>query len=155
MEDDAKRDEKAGAFSFHRNFKPALILFNERTYSDRFKVDGVFDPGKVTNAFVLGLSYRYESMKYGFGKIKFIMANMIEEMPESVKAAQAADPIKQIGYAGKDLGLEVDLNYTYKWGENIEAGVDLAYALAGEAFNIEEDSKTDTYLISVFAGYKF
>ncbi len=154
-EDDTERDERAAAFAFHRNFQPAQILFRERNYSDNNIVPGAFDPGRLVNAYLLGLSYRYEDMKYGNFNLKLLTASLLESMPDSVKAAQANQAVKSVGYEGNDLGFEVDFNYTYKWGENIEAGLDAAYAIAGKAFEIQDDQTSDSFLVSVFAGYKF
>jgi len=153
--DDSERDDRAAAFAFHRNFRPAQILFRERNYSDDTIEPGAFDPGRLLNAYVLGLSYRYEDMKLGNFKLKVLTASMIEGIPDSVKTAQAGQAIKSYGYEGKDLGFEIDFNYTYKWGENIEAGLDAAYAIAGKAFEVQDDQLTDSFLVSVFAGYKF
>ncbi|EFX60158.1 hypothetical protein DAPPUDRAFT_345059, partial [Daphnia pulex] len=55
------RDKKVKAIAFHKNFKPALLLFNGRKRNDNLRIDGVFDPYRVMNATVFNTGYRYKS----------------------------------------------------------------------------------------------
>lgn len=133
------RETHAKAMSFHQNYKPALILFNERNERDDLFVDGIFDPSRVMNALVLTTGYRYGSLENGDFEFKLIRATLNEQMPSDIKAVQAKGDERQIGYAGNVLGHELDLSYTRSFSKELSIGVAGGYAIPGNAWKIYKD----------------
>lgn len=159
-----KRNGKVDAVAFHRNYKPALILFNSRPEADKFIVDGAFNPSRVVNASVLGTGYRYESLENGNFEVRLLTAQLIAGVPGSVKdyydsiEGTEADSSgnRPAGFYGKDLGYELDLSYSYKVGREAELGVAGAAALPGDAWKTHVDrSPTNNMLLQTYAAFKF
>jgi hypothetical protein len=160
------RDDKITAIAFHRNFKPAMLLFNARPEADKLRVDGAFDPSRVLNANVFSLGYMYESIQIGSFEVKVVTATLDEGVPGEVvdyydsldDKAEAAgqDPVeKPVGYAGKSLGYELDLSYVYKVGREVELGLASAIAVPGEAWKISDSNPTNEFMIQSYAAFKF
>ena len=85
----AARSTEVTAFAFNQNYKPALIFFNARETNDNMRVDGVFDPFRILNAYLLGLGYEIESNKFGNIKAELFYSSLLQGMPEDVKLATA------------------------------------------------------------------
>lgn len=134
--DPLRSDTKAEAMSFHENYKPALILFNSHRQQDELRVDGVFDPNRVMNAFVWGTGYRYKGLDTGNFELKLLSAKMNQKMPGSVKALYAATDAHPVGYKGGDLGMELDLKYDTFLARNLNLGVAGGIAKPGDAWNV-------------------
>lgn len=154
------RNSQVKAISFHRNYKPALILFNGRPEADKFIVDGAFDPGRVVNASLFATGYRYESIQNGNFEFKLISAQQVAGIPADVKAyydTLAADVTdRPAGFYGKDLGVEMDLTYSYKVGREAELGVAAAAAIPGDAWKTQTNSKpVADLLLQSYATFKF
>ena len=155
------------AMAFHRNYKPALILFNARPDADRLSVEGAFDASRVEDATVLSAGYRYESMANGSIEAKLITATMNSAMPSDVKDKYTAYNLQNagatgfkanvpVGYYGKSLGYELDVSYTYKVGREAELGAALAGALPGKAWQVDQNSKpANDFLIQTSAAFHF
>jgi hypothetical protein len=154
--DETRRDRKVTSMAFHRNFKPAMILFNLRPYLDSTRVDGAFDPGHFVNATLFALGYRYENMKNGNVQVKGVMAQLNQTMPKDVRRHYDSKNTRPVGYAGNSLGYELDLNYTYKVGSHLELGIGAAAALPGDAWNTEKgQAPSADYLIQSAAAFTF
>lgn len=158
--DVAKRDSKVKAMAFHRNFKPALLLFNGRPEADNLIVDGAFNPGRMENATLAATGYRYESTQSGSFEVKFVTAQMNESPTGAVKDHydnQAVDDgSRPAGFYGKSLGFELDLSYVYKVGREADLGLAAAAALPGDAWKTNEDSKpTNNFLLQSSATFHF
>ena len=149
----SRSDANAKAIAFNRNFKPALILFNGRQQQDDLRTDGVFDPGRVMNATVFSLGYRYRSLDTGNFEVKLISASLNETIPADMKAdfdtRYAADNTlrRPFGYEGADLGYELDLTYDLDLAENLLVGGALAAASPGEAWKGYADRSPDLNLL--------
>ncbi len=154
-------DDGAKAIAFHRNYKPALLLFNARPEADRFKVDGAFNPGRMMNATMFATGYRYESMTTGDIEVKLITASLSQTAPADVKAyyndaARHPGTDRPAGFYGKSLGYELDLTYTYKVGREAELGGSLAAASPGDAWKVDSEIEpTNDLLIQTFAAFHF
>jgi hypothetical protein len=149
---------KAGAFALHRNFRPALILFNGRDYTHHLAVDGVFDPGQFMNAQLYSLGYRYDSLVWGQVEFQTIYARLNETMQQDVKAYYAANPElrRPIGFGGNTLGVELDLTYTKKINRNFNCGIGTGYLITGNAWKTEaERSPANSMLGQMFLGFQF
>ncbi|MBP9708217.1 MAG: hypothetical protein KBD78_11270 [Oligoflexales bacterium] len=156
--DELKEDSKVGALPFHPNYKPALIFFNGHKASDELNDSpGAFNNHRFVNASLLALSYRYESFRYGVFSAKFIKASLLEGMTNDVRAAYDANPSyeKPIGYKGKNIGFELDLEYTYFFGREVELGGALALAVPGNAWDRGEGSTTNSFLIQSHVAFHF
>lgn len=159
----SKRDGTVKAIAFHRNYKPALILFNARPEADTEIVQGGFNPGRVVNATVFGSGYRFESMTAGNFEFKLVTASLLTGVPggvtsyyDSIKGTPTDDGTRPVGFYGKDLGWELDLTYTYKVGREAELGIAAAAALPGEAWQTEVDKKPVTeFLLQTHAAFRF
>lgn len=162
-----RRNSSAKAMAFHRNYKPAMILFNGQRNMDDMRVDGIYDPSRVMNATLAALGYRYESLTYGNFEGKFITAQLNESIPQEVKndyakqeAKDKADDKKSanrpVGFSGTVLGYELDLKYNKAIGRNLDLGLGGAAALPGTAWHINRSSKPEfSYLLQASAAYKF
>lgn len=168
--DPAKRDTKVTAMAFHRNYKPALLLFNQHPQQDDMIVDGQFNPSRVENATVLGLGYRYESMAIGNFEFKLVTASLndasISDTTKTAitdraaknksdyedsekKAGRVAEEnraksmleSRPAGFFGKSLGYELDLSYGYKVGRDSDLGTAVGFALPGDAWKVETGAK--------------
>ena len=158
------RNNKVTAIAFHRNFKPALLLFNARPEADNLIVDGAFNPSRMVNATLAALGYRYESIENGGVEVKLITAQLNQAMPGDVKkhykaikgTADDASGDRPAGFYGKSLGTELDLTYSYKVGREADLGVSTAAALPGDAWKTNEDDKpTNDFLIQTYVTFHF
>lgn len=136
-----RSDNRASAIAFHRNFKPAMILLNAQPQQDDLRIDGVFDPGRVMNVFLFGTGYRFKSIESGNFELKFITGRLNEGIPGAAKALYANAAERPIGYAGNDLGYELDLKYDMFLAQNLQVGAGGALAIPGEAWEIHRDQK--------------
>ena len=105
------------------------------------RVDGVFDPFRIMNAYLLGLGYEIESNKFGNIKAEFFYASLLQGMPDEVKTDTASSETKMVGYYGKDVGYELDVTYSYLFDRGLELGANLAAALPGDAWKIKEQNQ--------------
>lgn len=171
------RDNDVKAVALHRNYKPALILFNGRPETDRFYEDGSFDPGRVMNASLYGFGYRYESQANGNFEVKLLTASLNSGAPAALKdyykdylqpcsevsAAEQAktnprcdNGTRPPGFFGNALGYELDLAYGYKVGREAELGAALGAALPGDAWKVSVDDKpTNNFVLQTYATFKF
>lgn len=151
------RSKEAKAVAFHRNFKPALIMFNGRSQIDDLIVEGVFDPGRVMNAQVYSLGYRYEDLSIGNFEVKGIYGTLNTSIPESVKDHYAnASGDKPIGYYGTDLGFELDFKYWTNFGKDIDVGLAAGALMPGQAWKISESLDPDpNYLVQSYISFNF
>jgi len=157
------RGTKVKAVQFNRNFKPALLLFNAHPDTDSMIVDGAFNPSRMVNATLFGTGYRYESIENGDVEVKLLTAHLNEGVPTEVQQYYAAisgtaldTGTRPAGFFGKNLGVELDLSYTYKIGREAEIGAAAAAALPGKAWEIRTDSKpTTNFLLQSTAVFHF
>lgn len=170
--DPADRSNKSGgnkvrAVAFHRNFKPAYLLFNNRAELDDLRVDGVFDPDRLTNVSVFTIGYLYSSLAYGDFEIRGISAELDVSMPDdlrqSVKQREAELteqnqplPKRSIGFSGTHLGYEVDLSYKKYLGKQVELGAMGAIAFPGAAWRTSgSESPVSNYMLMGQAVFHF
>lgn len=147
-----QRDKKAAAVAFHRNYKPALLLFNGRRQNDNRRVDGIYDPYRVMNATVYSLGYRYQSIEVGDFEAKIVTAELNEAMSGDLKAS----PDKRVGSYGTTLGYELDLGYSKKINKEFEFGGALAVGIPGDAQRTkEEEDAVNSYMLQGFAAFHF
>lgn len=153
-----RTDTKASAVAFHRNYKPALILFNDVPQNDRYRIDGIYDPGRVMNATVFGLGYKYQSLESGNFELKLIGASLNSdidaELTNEILAEEASDAAigalskdRPIGFSSKNLGIELDLKYSLRLGKSVEVGAAGAIALPGDAFKVQRNESPVTSLL--------
>ncbi len=147
-----QRDKKASAVAFHRNFKPALLLFNGRKKNDDRRIDGVYDPYRVMNATVYSLGYRYQSIESGDFEVKGVTASLNEAMPKDLADLNQ----KRVGSYGTSLGFELDLAYSKKIGKDFDFGVSAAVGIPGDAQRTRTDKDAvNNYLLQSFAAFHF
>lgn len=175
------RDTSAKAMGFHRNYNPALILFNGRSNSSDYNIPGAFSAERMINASMFSLGYRYESLEYGNFEAKVITAQMVATPPSEVKdywlkldeqggeeaAKSARDDAGVASYGnnglsrpagtyGSDLGSEIDLKFWVNFNREVDLGIAAAYAVAGDAWKVQKDqSLQNAFLIQSFASFKF
>ena len=150
------RTTSASAMAFHRNYKPAMILFNSPTSLDYLRVDGIFDPDRVMNATVIAAGYRYKSLETGNFELRLISAQLNEAMPAAEIAQEMNSQTRLIGYAGRSLGWELDLKYDRPIGKYYDCGLGGAAAMPGNAWKIHSDqSPVSDFLVRAFASMKF
>ncbi len=163
-----KRAPRSRAISFHRNFKPALLMFNGTADADEKRVDGVYNPSRFVNATLLGLGYRFESMEYGNFETKLLTAFMNRKVPEEVRT-YFESPVntaqnepsgnrnrRPIGYYGNSFGYELDFLYNYVYGKEIELIGGIAVLLPGKAYKTLEDENPGlSYMLETGAVFKF
>ena len=142
--------------AFNRNYKPAMILFNSPSGLDYLRVDGVFDPDRVMNATVIAAGYRYKSLETGNFEVRLITAQLNEAMPGAEVAQEQNSSTRLIGFAGRDLGWELDLKYDRPLGKYYDFGLGGAVAIPGAAWKVNSDqSPTTNFLVKAFAAMKF
>ncbi|RZA24080.1 MAG: hypothetical protein EOP10_10935 [Proteobacteria bacterium] len=147
-----QRDKKASAVAFHKNFKPALLLFNGRKRNDNRRVDGAYDPYRLMNATIYSLGYRYQSIETGDFEAKLVTAELNEAMPDDLTLA----PEKRVGSYGTTLGYELDLGYSKKLGKEFEFGVAAGIGIPGDAQRTRADEDAvNNYMIQSFAAFHF
>lgn len=168
---DSDRNRNVTALPFHRNFKPALILFNQPQEVDDLKINGAVDPGRFLNATAYGLGYRYENLDAGNIETKFIYAFMNQAMSgtqfdnytrkiDTYKNAPVpytkTDIDYPVGSFGKGLGFELDLKYSYNIGKDLELLANGAIAFPGKAWQTRDGQSPSTaYLFQGGAAFKF
>jgi hypothetical protein len=153
---------RVGAVAFHRNYKPALILFNSPPELDDRRVDGIFDPDRVMNANVLTLGYKYNSLNVGNYGIKFITASMDKGIPQEYKTQihnselQGSTARRPFGYSGKHIGYELDLMFDMNVRNYLNFGIDLAMAFPGAAWRDRANKAPDSsYLLQAHTSFFF
>lgn len=145
------RDSELEAIKLHRNFKPALILFNAPSAVDVVNKDGIADSDRITNALVYSLGYRYENLKLGNFDCKLIGAKLMESLPTADRANQSG-----IGFNSDDLGFEVDIAYEYRINPRAVFGLNVGYLAAGDAWQKNAVEKAeDTFLLQTNINFQF
>ncbi len=153
---ESQRAIKSSTMGFHRNYRPALILFNGKSGSETTGLAGIYDPQRVMNATLLSLGYRLESLEYGTFEAKILAANLNTTMPSAVRSYhESAVGAKPVGYYGKDLGIELDVKYGTSLSREFEYGVELGYARAGNALKTSNSSPAASMLLQSYAAFKF
>lgn len=153
-----RSDKSAGAFALHRNFRPALILFNGREYIRDISVDGIFDPSQFMNAQLYAVGYRYENLALGDFEFKGIYARLHRGMPEAVADYYSEHPEfkRPVGYAGSNLGVELDVSYSKRISRNFHYGFAAGYLFAGKAWEVYADEGArNSFLGQTFLGFQF
>lgn len=140
---EARRDRKAKAMAFHRNYHPAMLFFNSRGNSNKYYTGGVFDPTRVMNTAIYSLGYRYENMETGNIEVKMIGGRLVEVVPDDLVKYYNASAVDErpMGFYGADLGYELDFTYSYHYQKEVDLGVGVAAAMPGKAW---QSSKTQT-----------
>ena len=113
-----------------------MILFNAPKAVDYLRVDGVYDPYRVMNATVLSAGYRYRDHSLGDFEFKAITASLNETPNSEIIESFKDSDQRPFGYAGNDLGLELDFSYSKLLDLGLEVGGDLALALPGNAWDV-------------------
>ena len=154
-----KRSQNAKALSFHKNFQPSLIMFNGRTQINDLAVDGIFDPGRLMNAQVYSLGYRYENLNLGNIEIKLIHGLLNKNLTNvEIKNYYEANvsETRPFGYYGKEIGTEIDVKYLYSYGKDIDFGVSLAALKPGKAWKtLAETDPENSYLMQTQLSLNF
>ena len=88
-----------------------MILFNGHNYLDDLAIDGIFNPA-LLKATAFAFTYSYKDSSIGNIEATAIYAVMNETMPKTVKDYYTRQEKKNIGYFGKDLGIELDIKTT-------------------------------------------
>ncbi len=149
----ASRDDEAEAMYLHRNYKPAMLLFNGPSALDGLNKDGIYNADQVTNAYLFGLGYEYKNLKIGTFGLTVLGAQLQEDATAAAKAA-ASSTTPVFGFGGKDLGFEIDLSYTRKMGKYANVGVEVGYLLPGDAWELYNGSEPEE-VFGVEAGVQF
>lgn len=136
-----KRKSQARAIAFHKNFSPALILFNARSELSYMGVDGIYDPSRIMNAQIFHLGYRYNDQAFGSIETKLITASLNETIPADVSAYYANKNTVPVGYYGSDLGFELDVTYKRQIGRELEFGLGAGYLIPSQGLRINQDKK--------------
>ncbi|MDE3270386.1 MAG: hypothetical protein OYH77_08935 [Pseudomonadota bacterium] len=126
----SKRNTSVSAYSFHRNFKPALLFFNS-PYDADHSIAGVFSPDSLMNVYLVALGYRYDNLIWGNAELKFITGWQHKTIPSDVKAHYEDRDDKPVGYYGRELGYEVDLRYSYEFSDALRLSLGGAIAIPG------------------------
>lgn len=162
-----RKDKKASAVAFNRNFKPGLILFNDLPSNDEFRIDGIYDPGRFMNASLGAIGYRYRSLQSGNFELKLLGASLNESIDtvtrDEILAREESDialgnPLRRrpVGFSNKNLGLELDLKYDIRLSRSIELGAAGAIAIPGEAFKPYRDANPiASFLIQSHVAFYF
>lgn len=151
-----RRDGKVRAMALHRNFRPSLLLLDGPAETRDMRVDGVYDPERLVNVSLFGLGYKYETMTYGSIAVKLLTAQLRDGIPGDVKEAYIAEEARPIGFAGKDLGWELDIRYSYLWGREVDLGVAAGVGLPGSAWQTDRGAAPkNSFLLQTFAAFKF
>ena len=133
---EARRNNRAKAMAFNRNYHPALLFFNGRATSRKYAVPGVFDAERLVNTSLTSLGYRYENVETGNFELKLITGRLLEGVPQDVSAYYSAGTSTErpMGFYGTNLGYEVDASYSYHYQREVDLGLGLAAALPGKAW---------------------
>ena len=161
-----KRSPRSRAIAFHRNFKPALLMFNGTADADEKRVDGVYNPSRMVNTTLFGLGYRFESFEYGNFETKLLTASMNRGLPDEVRgyyegSLNPNEPTgnrnrRPVGYYGNSFGYELDFLYNYVYGKEIELISGAGILLPGKAYKtLADESPGLSYMIETGAVFKF
>lgn len=143
---EARRDKRARAMAFHRNYHPAMLFFNSRGNSGKYYTGGAFDPTRVMNAAVYSLGYRYENMESGNFEVKAISGRLIDVAPADIVSYYNSSTLDErpMGFYGADLGYELDLTYSYHYQKEVDLGFGAAAALPGKAWQASKKNTPRT-----------
>jgi hypothetical protein len=152
-----KEDDKVSAMAFHRNYKPALILFNGTPDSDGLFEDGSFSASRVMNASVFDFGYRYESLDTGNFEVKLITASLNSGFPADLKSYYERYPtkVRPAGYYGNPLGYEIDFEYSYAVRNEALMGVAVGAALPGDAWKTSDAGPASSFLLQTYLAFRF
>jgi hypothetical protein len=159
--------KKVESFAFHRNYKPAYLILSDNPSMRKFRIDGVYDPGRVMNMSLFSLGYEYMNLRYGDVMVRLVTAQLLEGMPNDLKdllttqededrAAGRTSAKRPVGAVGKSLGYELNFRYTRNMGPQLSLEVGSAVGLPGDAWKLDRaDAPSLSYLIDVGVGFKF
>jgi hypothetical protein len=141
---ETRRNNRAKAMAFNRNFHPAMLFFNGRQSSKKYAKGGVFNPERVMNAALYSLGYRYENLESGNFEMKLISGRLLETAPSDVVYYynNSGRTDRPMGFYGGDLGYELDMMYSYHFQREVELGLGAAAALPGKAWKASSVSST-------------
>lgn len=134
----SERDSEVKAMPLHRNFKPALVLFNHPGSGSK-DIAGIYYEDRMVNVNMYTLGYRYESVQSGDFEAKLIMASLLETYSESLDSDEVP-----VGYYGSDLGTELDLTYKFGLSANTKMTLAAGYLIAGDALQTSDSSPKNT-----------
>jgi len=153
---ESQRSAKTAAMGFHRNYQPALILFNGKSGTEKTGLPGVYDPGRLMNATMIGFGYRLESLESGVFEAKLLNARMNTSVPAAVREFYGSnDGAKPVGFYGDDFGLEIDVKYAATQSREFEYGIEAGYAHPGNALKVSNAAPAPVVLLQSFAAFKF
>ncbi len=154
----SKRKKTARGLAFHKNYKPALLLFNGKKESTDMNVDGVFHSQRLLNTQLFYTGYRYENMQAGDFEIRLLTASLLEGMPSDVKEYYASlpkDEKKPVGFYGQDLGYELDLMFARSIESDVELGIAAGILLPGKAWQVSNEKAKLSYTVQTSLGFRF
>lgn len=150
------RNNNVTAIAFHRNYKPALILFNGHSGLDDMHADGIFDADRLVNVTLVGFAYRYESINAGNFDVKLISGSLEQKIPSDIAESYFNSDVRPVGYAGRTLGYELDLKYGKAIGRDLELGLAAGALLPGKAWQTErENSASNNLMLQSSVAFKF
>ncbi len=152
------REQTARGMAFHKNYKPALILFNGKKDAYDLNIDGIFDNQRLMNTQLFYLGYRYENMQSGDIELRLLTASLIETMPKAVKDYYNSlpdDAKKPVGYYGRSLGWELDATYTKAIETDVELGLGAGILLPGKAWQVSSRQAKLSYTVQSSLTFQF
>jgi hypothetical protein len=143
---DNRSGGKASAIGFHKNYSPALILFNGRTGND-LDVPGAFQASRVMNAQLYGLGYTFEHTSFGNLTTKMLYASLLEGPSTAVSNFYKDKDQVPVGYHDSSLGYELDVTYTKTVTRNLDLGLAVGALKPGDAWKVDAKTPKNNYLL--------
>ena len=130
-----------------------MILFNSYNYLADLNLDGIFDYQAIMNAQLISAAYRYEDLQQGTLEARVSYARLSSSAPDEVINYYENNSTRaDIGVFGKDLGVEVGVDYSMVYDTNLLIGAAAAYLFAGKARQVEKDKNpTNNILLRVYS----
>ena len=128
------------AMYLHPNYQIANLLFryNFRAVSDPDKI-GLFD-SYITNASFLKIGAKYTGQIWDT-HLSAIMAKAQQTATKGQKAFNHATSRTYKAEADQDdsLGMELDINFDYKWNKEVSVGILMGYLFTGDYYAFTND----------------
>jgi hypothetical protein len=133
--DPSKGDKTIAGIGFHPNIRPSLIMFGPGQ-----PVVAGFPGAIVQNVFYTKASYTYETPGFGLISPSLLWARLHKTAPEGVVDSPGDKA---------NLGLELNVDYSYRTSSRIDFGVTAGALFAGDAYSIKTtDGKTEDANVS-------
>ncbi len=150
--DDPNKDSEFGALYLNPNYKIATILFGYNLMAVSDPANQSYFDAYVTNAKYISLRANYLSGKWNWdGALIYAKANEVAHAGKKAFNHLKGKLFNATVDQADDLGIEIDLNGTYHWNNEISLNMNMGYLMAGDYFAYTNDASKKNSAANVWS----